>query len=119
MVKHPDGKLPLFVGNTLKYCMDIQCDATILVILSPREKRLANEQGLMDVSLIGDGDPSSPDTDKLWRLCGRSHMSLADLVIGVKVSADSDRLGLLGWLQEEVKSQCAIVKESLNQGGCS
>ncbi len=99
--------------------MDIQCAATILVTLSPREKRLVNEQGLLDVSLIGDGDPSSPDTDKLWRLCGRSHISLADLVIGVKVSADSDRLGLLGWLQEEVKSQCAIVKESLNQGGCS
>jgi hypothetical protein len=100
------------------YEMDVQCDATIQVSLSPREEKLAIAQGLMDISLIGDGDPSSPDTDKLWRLCGRSHMSLADLVIGVKVSADSDRLGLLGWLQEEVKSQCAIVKESLNQGGC-
>jgi hypothetical protein len=99
--------------------MDIQCDATIKVILSLKEKRLVSQQGLMDVSLIGDDDPSSPDTDKLLRLCDRSHMSLADLVIGVKVSADSDRLGLLGWLQEEVKSQCAIVKESLNQGGCS
>ena len=100
-------------------CMEVQCDAIIQVILSPREQRLAIENGLMDVSLIGDGDPSSPDTDKLWRLCGRSHISLADLVFGVTVSADSDRLGLLGWLQEEVKSQCAIVKESLNQGGCS
>ena len=101
------------------FCMEVQCDAIIQVILSPREQRLAIAQGLMDVSLIGDGDPSSPDTDKLWRLCGRSHISLADLVFGVTVSADSDRLGLLGWLQEEVKSQCAIVKESINQGGCS
>ena len=99
--------------------MDVRCDAEIKVILSPQEEGLVSQQGLMDVSLIGDDDPSSSDTDKLLRLCGRSHMSLADLVIGVKVSADSDRLGLLGWLQEEVKSQCAIVKESLNQGGCS
>jgi len=99
--------------------MDIQCDATIKVILSAQEERLVSQQGLMDVSLIGDDDPSSPDTDKLWRLCGRSHMSLADLAQGVKVSADSDRLGLLGWLQEEVRSQCAIVKDSLNQSGCS
>ena len=98
--------------------MNIQCDATIKVVLSPQEERLLSQQGLMDVSLIGDDEPSSPDTDKLLLLCNRSHMSLADLVIGVKVSADSDRLGLLGWLQEEVKSQCAIVKESLNQG-CS
>ena len=99
--------------------MEVQCDAIIQVILSPREHRLAIAQGLMDVSLIGDGDPSSQDTDKLWRLCGRSHLSLANLVFGVTVSANSDRLGLLGWLQEEVKSQCAIVKESLNQGECS
>lgn len=99
--------------------MEVQCDAMIQVILSPREQRLAIEQGLMDVSLIGDGDPSSSDTDKLWRLCGRSHISLADLVFGVTVSANSDRLGLLGWLQEEVRSQCVIVKESLNQSGCS
>ena len=60
--------------------MEIQCDAIIQVILSPREQKLAIAQGLMDISLIGDGDPSSPDTDKLWRLCGRSHMSIADLV---------------------------------------
>ncbi|ELS34160.1 MULTISPECIES: hypothetical protein [Pseudanabaena] len=97
--------------------MDVQCDAIIKVILSPQENRLASQQGLMDISLIGDGDPSSPDTDKLWRLCGRSHISLADLLLGVQVSADSDRLGLLGWLQEEVRSQCAIVKEGLNQCG--
>lgn len=99
--------------------MEVRCDAIIQVSLSPREQQLAIAQGVMDVSLIGDGDPASPDTDKLWRLCGRSHISLADLVFGVTVSADSDRLGLLGWLQEEVRSQCAIVKESLNQGGCS
>ena len=99
--------------------MEVQCDAIIQVTLSPREQRLAIAQGLMDVSLIGDGDPSSSDTDKLRRLCGRSHISLADLVFGVTVSANSDRLGLLGWLQEEVRSQCEIVKESLNQSGCS
>ena len=94
--------------------MEVRCDAIIQVNLSPREQRLAIDQGLMDVSLIGDDDLSSPDTDKLRRLCGRSHISLADLVFGVTVSADSDRLGLLGWLQEEVRSQCEIVKESLN-----
>ena len=99
--------------------MEVQCDAIIQVILSPREQRLAIAQGLMDISLIGDGDPSSQDTDKLWRLCGRSSLSLANLVFGVTVSANSDRLGLLGWLQEEVRSQCAIVKENLNQGECS
>jgi hypothetical protein len=94
--------------------MEVQCDAVIKVILSPREQRLAIEEGLMDVSLIGDGDPSSSDTDKLWRLCGRPHLSLADLILGVTVSASSDHLGLLGWLQEEVRSQCVIVKENLN-----
>lgn len=94
--------------------MEILCDAIIKVTLSPREQRLAIERGLIDVYLIGDGDPSSPNTDKLWQLCGRSHLSLADLVIGVMVSANSDRLGLLGWLQEEVRSQCAIIKENLN-----
>jgi hypothetical protein len=95
--------------------MEVQCGAVIKVKLSPREQSLAIAQGLIDISLIGDGDPTSPDTDKLWRLCGRSHISLADLVIGVQVSADSDRLGLLGWLQEEVRSQCEMIKETLHQ----
>lgn len=95
--------------------MEVQCDAVIKITLSPREQRLAIAQGLINISLIGDGDPSSPDTDKLWRLCGRSHISLADLIMGVRVSADSDRLGLLGWLQEEVRSQCEMIKETLHQ----
>lgn len=94
--------------------MEILCDAIIKVTLSPREQKLVIENGLIDVYLIGDGDPSSPNTDKLWQLCGRSHLSLGDLVHGVTVSANSDHLGLLGWLQEEVRSQCTLIKDDLN-----
>jgi len=94
--------------------MEILCDAIIKVTLSAREQKLVIENGLIDIYLIGNDDSSSPDSDKLCQLCSRSHISLADLVLGVTVSANSDRLGLLGWLQEEVRSQCAIIKENLN-----
>lgn len=94
--------------------MEIRCDTTIQVILSPREQQLASEHSLIDISLIGDGDAASPETDKLWRLCKRSRLSLGDLIDGLTFSANSEQLGLLGWLQEEVRSQCAIIKENLN-----
>jgi len=98
--------------------MEIRCDTTIKVTLSSREQKLASEHGLMDISLIGNGDTASPETDKLWRLCNRSRLSLGDLVDGLTFSANSEQLGLLGWLQEEVRSQCALVQQGLSPGGC-
>lgn len=34
----------------------------------------------------------------------RSRLSLGDLMDGLTFSANSEQLGLLGWLQEEVRS---------------
>ena len=64
------------------------------------------------------GDAASPETDKLWRLCRRSRLSLGDLINGLTFSANSEQVGLLGWLQEEVRSQCALVQQGMSHGGC-
>ena len=100
-------------------------ETTIRVTLTPEEEQVARKQKIMNIQLIGDGNPQSGDTVKLLGLCNRSRLSLSDLTIGITATAKGNQLGTLGWLEDEVRSQCKNIKNNIEadsafgQGGQS
>jgi hypothetical protein len=88
-------------------------ETSIKVFLTSEERQIATERRLINLSLIGDGNISSQDTANLLHLCNRSRLSLADLINGIVAKAEGNQLSLLGWLEEEVKNQCKIIKSNL------
>jgi len=92
-------------------------ETSIRVILTPEEEQVARKQKIMNISLIGDGDPQSSDTAKLLHLCNRSRLSLADLKIGITAKAKGNQLGILGWLEDEVRSKCKNAKSNIESDG--
>ncbi|MCA1994198.1 MAG: hypothetical protein LDL41_19450 [Coleofasciculus sp. S288] len=88
-------------------------ETIVKVALTSEEEQVARKQRIMNLSLIGDGDPSSSDTAKLLHLCNRSRLSLTDLIIGITAKADGNQLGLLGWLEDEIRTQCKNIKNNI------
>lgn len=78
----------------------------IKVTLTSEERQIASERRIINIPLID-------DASKLLVLCGRSTLSLSDLVNGIQVKAEGNQIGLLGWLEESVREQCKIVKSNL------
>lgn len=88
-------------------------ETAIRVSLTLEEEQVARKQKLMNLSLIGDGNPSSNDTAKLLNLCNRSRLSLIDLMGGITAKVKGNQLGSLVWLEDEIESQCKAVKGNI------
>lgn len=100
-------------------------EVAIRVTLEPEEEQVARKQKIMNISLIGDGNPQSNDTAKLLGLCNRSRLSLSDLKTGITATAKGNQLGSLDWFEDEIRSQCKNIKNNIEadaafgQGGQS
>ena len=92
-------------------------ETAIKVSLTSEEEQVARKQKIMNLALIGDGNPQSPDSAKLLHLCNRARLSLTDLSTGITAKADGNQLGLLGWLEEEIRNQCKNIKNNIESDG--
>lgn len=89
-------------------------ETSIRVTLTREEEEVARKQNIMNLSLIGDGNVSSTDTAKLLRLCNLSRLSMRDLTMGgITAKADGNQLGMLGWLEDEIRQKCKDFKSNI------
>lgn len=90
-------------------------EAVIKVTLTSQEEEVARKQNIMNLSLVGDGDVSSTDTAKLLRLCNLSRLSMKDLIAygGITAKANGNQLGMLSWLEDEVRQKCKDFKSNI------
>lgn len=94
-------------------------ETSIRATLTDQETKVAYEQRIMDLALIGDGDVSSDDTGKLLHLCNRTRLSMSDLTLGIIAKAnDASQLGMLAWLENRVRERCkefkSIIETAMN-----
>jgi len=92
-------------------------ETTVKVTLTPEEEQVARKQNIMNIPLIGDGNVQSDETTKLLHLCNRTRLSLADLKSGITATAKGNQLGMLGWFEDEIRSQCKNVKSNIETDG--
>lgn len=88
-------------------------EAVIRVTVTREEEEVARKQKIMNLSLVGDGDVSSTDTAKLLRLCNRSRLTMVDLINGIIAKANGNQLGMLSWLEDEIRQKCKDFKSNV------
>jgi hypothetical protein len=89
------------------------CEAVIRVTVTREEEEVARKQKIMNLSLVGDGDVSSTDTAKLLRLCNQSRLTMVDLTNGITAKANGNQLGMLSWLEDEIRQKCKDFKSNV------